>query len=84
MIIKQVLASKSEIEYTRIQEGECLIIFFDVNHNYYIDSFKLLGNSEKLYNQLVVFLGIHNDDCHLNNRNFQDYLIALSNLGYLN
>lgn len=76
-------ASKSEIEYTRIQEGEYLVIFLDFNERNYINGFKLLGNSRKLYYQLVVFSGICNKDLSLDNRDFQEYLIALSNLGYL-
>ncbi|MFS0766008.1 hypothetical protein [Peribacillus phoenicis] len=75
--------TNAEIEYTLIQEGEYLVIFLGVDSDGYIKDFKTIGNSERLFHRLVVLMGIEKEDCNLENRDFHDYLEALSNLGYL-
>ncbi|MDG4658550.1 hypothetical protein P6P90_16760 [Ectobacillus antri] len=76
-------STKSEVEYTRIQEGEYLVIFLGVDSEDYLKDIKLIGNSEKLFDRLIVLMGIDKEDCNLENREFHDYLRSLSNLGYL-
>lgn len=75
--------TKEEFEYTLIQEGEYLVIFLGIDSDGYIKDFKTVGNSERLFHRLVVLMGIEKEDCNLENRDFHDYLEALSNLGYL-
>ena len=76
-------STKNDIEYTRIQEGEYLVIFLGIDSDEYIQDIKLIGNSEKMFNRLVILMGINKENCTLENREFQDYLRALLNLGYL-
>ncbi|MFP7473386.1 hypothetical protein SFC55_20475 [Niallia taxi] len=76
-------ATKSEIEYSRIQEGEYLLVFLGINKNNYIRDIKLIGNSEKLYDRLIILMGIDQEESYIENKDFQEYIKALSNLGYL-
>ena len=78
-----VLASRGENEYTRIQEGEYVLVFLSVNFAGAVENFKLVGNSSRIFDELLVRIGVDNNECHLDNRTFCDYLLALSNLGYL-
>ena len=48
-----------------------------------VENFKLVGNSSRIFDELLVRIGVDNNECHLDNRTFCDYLLALSNLGYL-
>ena len=78
-----VFASRSEKEYTRIQEGEYILVFFSVSSSNDIENFKLVGNSSRILYELLVRIGVNKDECHLDNQIFCEYLLALSNLGYL-
>lgn len=60
-----------------------IVIFLSLDEDNYITYFNLIGNSEVILNELLVFYGIENDEKDLDNLDFQSYLIALSELGYL-
>ncbi|MBW3111561.1 hypothetical protein KYJ26_06950 [Bacillus sp. MCCB 382] len=77
------IATKSEVEYTRIQEGHYVMVFFGTDHEGKIQDVKILGHSQKMFDLMTVFIGVEHDHCTLENRDFHDYLYALSNLGYL-
>ncbi|MDX8346334.1 hypothetical protein [Rossellomorea sp. YZS02] len=77
------IATKSEVEYTRIQEGHYVMVFFGTDHEGKIQDVKLLGHSQKMFDLMTVFIGVDLNQSTLDNRDFQEYLRALSNLGYL-
>lgn len=77
------IANKSEVEYTRIQEGNYVMVFFGTDHQGKIQEVKLLGHSQRMFDLMTVFIGVDHNQCTLENRDFQEYLLALSNLGYL-
>ncbi|TMU85871.1 hypothetical protein FGG79_11790 [Bacillus sp. BHET2] len=77
------IATKSEVEYTRIQEGNYVMVFFGTDHEGKIQEVKLLGYSQKMFDLMTVFIGVDHNQCLLENRDFQEYLLSLSNLGYL-
>ena len=81
--LKLEIATKSEVEYTKIQEGHYVMVFFGTDHEGKIQDVKLLGHSQKMFDLLTVFMGVDHKQCTLENRDFQEYLIALSNLGYI-
>ncbi|MBW3111604.1 hypothetical protein KYJ26_07170 [Bacillus sp. MCCB 382] len=77
------IVTKSEVEYTRIQEGNYVMVFFGTDQEGKIQEVKLLGHSQKMFDLLTVCMGVDHKLCTLENRDFQEYLMALSNLGYI-
>jgi hypothetical protein len=71
------------LEQRNLQEGKLLLIFLESENGKYISDFTLLGQCEKLYNELVVFKGIVPDECDIKNENFVHYLEALLKAGYI-
>lgn len=66
-----------------IEEGRLLNIILESDDNNTISSFTLQGKSDKIFYELIVFKGIKNEDIKLDNINFQEYLQALVQSGYI-
>ncbi len=57
------------------------MVFFGTDHEGKIQEVKL-GHSQKMFDLMTVFIGVDHNQCTLENRDFQEYLLALSNLVY--
>lgn len=66
-----------------IQEGKLIVIFLASTDGTFINYFNLLGHSEKVYNKLIVLMGLEKKECIMENPLFQEYLQALAATGYL-
>ena len=77
-----------EDEFDQIWEdvgaGKRIHIILTSVDNQYIDGFTIQGESDRLLNELCVFEGIDESDCHLGNEEFHEYLKRLIKAGYIN
>ena len=66
-----------------IQLGKRINIILESEDNIYMSNFHLQGMSDKLLNEMYIFNGIDEKDCHLDNEAFRDYLKILIAAGFI-
>ncbi|WP_445491769.1 hypothetical protein [Niallia sp. 03133] len=82
-ILNDLELSEEEKQQITIEENSINIIFESIDKKF-ISNFSIQGGSEQLLNELLVFKGINENDCVLGNEEYETFLIALFNTGYIN
>lgn len=78
---------KEERDYIKkqiLKEESAVNIIIESNDKKFISNFTIQGSSNQILNELIIFKGINEEDCVLGNEEYEYFLRALVNVGYIN